>query len=121
MPGCAHLTQDTDEVEMNDKLDPVIELVSELSQAFNASPKPGSERQPFIDALVAWPGSDACQLHAQRQLRIPSRLQVGHVRQSQTYLAGRWQGRAKAHPLGPMQFASERRRNGQRPAGKADD
>jgi hypothetical protein len=42
-----------DEVEMNDKLDPVIELVSELSQAFNASPKPGSERQPFIDALVA--------------------------------------------------------------------
>jgi len=38
---------------MNDKLDPVIDLVSELSQAFNASPKPGSERQPFIDALIA--------------------------------------------------------------------
>jgi hypothetical protein len=41
-----------DEVEMNDKLNndklnPVIDLVSELGQAFNASPKPGSERQPF--------------------------------------------------------------------------
>jgi hypothetical protein len=38
---------------MNDKLDPVIDLVSELGQAFNASPKPGRGREPFIDALVA--------------------------------------------------------------------
>jgi hypothetical protein len=38
---------------MNDKLNPVSDLVSELSHAFNASPKPGREREPFIDALVA--------------------------------------------------------------------
>jgi hypothetical protein len=38
---------------MNDKLNPVIDLVSELGHAFNASPKPGREREPFIDALVA--------------------------------------------------------------------
>jgi hypothetical protein len=38
---------------MNDKLNPVIDLVSELGQAFNASPKPGTGREPFIDALVA--------------------------------------------------------------------
>jgi hypothetical protein len=42
-----------DEIEMNEKLNPVINLVSELGQAFNASPKPGREREPFIDALVA--------------------------------------------------------------------
>jgi hypothetical protein len=39
--------------EMNEKLNPVIDLVSELGQAFNASPKPGRGREPFIDALVA--------------------------------------------------------------------
>jgi hypothetical protein len=38
---------------MNEKLNPVIDLVSELGQAFNASPKPGRGREPFIDALVA--------------------------------------------------------------------
>ena len=38
---------------MDDKQNAVIELVSELGQAFNALPKPGSEREPFIDALVA--------------------------------------------------------------------
>jgi hypothetical protein len=38
---------------MNDELKPVIDLVSELGHAFNASPKPGREREPFIDALVA--------------------------------------------------------------------
>ena len=42
-----------DEVEMNDKLNAVIELVSELGLAFNAPPKPGKEREPFSDALVA--------------------------------------------------------------------
>ena len=38
---------------MNDKLNAVIELVSELGLAFNAPPEPGKEREPFIDALVA--------------------------------------------------------------------
>ena len=42
-----------DEVEMNDKLNAVIELVSELGLAFGAPLKPGKEREPFIDALVA--------------------------------------------------------------------
>jgi hypothetical protein len=42
-----------DEVEMNDKLNAVIELVSELGQAFAAPPNAGKEREPFIDALVA--------------------------------------------------------------------
>jgi hypothetical protein len=42
-----------DEVEMNDKQNAVIELVSELGLAFGAPPKTGKEREPFIDALVA--------------------------------------------------------------------
>src|SRR5262245_5442362 len=43
-----------DEVEMNDKLpNAVIKLVDELGLAFGAPPKPGKEREPFINALVA--------------------------------------------------------------------
>ena len=43
-----------DEVEMNDKLpNAVIKLVDELRLAFGAPPKPGKEREPFINALVA--------------------------------------------------------------------
>jgi hypothetical protein len=42
-----------DEVEMNDNLNAVFELVSELGLAFNAPPEPGKEREPFIHALVA--------------------------------------------------------------------
>jgi hypothetical protein len=44
-----------DEVEMNDNKLPsaVIKLVDELDLAFGAPPKPGKEREPFIDALVA--------------------------------------------------------------------
>jgi len=38
---------------MNDEVNPVDDLVSELGDAFNASPKPGRGREPFIDALVA--------------------------------------------------------------------
>ena len=38
---------------MNDKLNAAIKLVSELGLAFGAPPKPGKEREPFIDALVA--------------------------------------------------------------------